>query len=247
MTFIIPDGNEALKDDIPTVVSLIERNAKWVNPNAFHRLQVWYPHIARGQPLYDATWKNPYSNTRRATGASAAKFEGNVAASKSLIAALGVASPKPKNWTVCHIWGYDDPNFAGQSSVVQDPKYYSCIANMIWLPTSLKSFTDTLPQIKSMLRVCAFHLYHWACEHPSVATEADKIRSGWTPPFYPQSWPCSNRPDSMPTGVAPFTSRVEKNIQRRKQNIKAELEAADLPHYPKKQVLEVLRFWDIRI
>ena len=55
----------------------------------------------------------------RATGVTAEKFEGNVAALNSLVAALGVASPRPKNWTVCHIWSYDDPSFAQQSSVVR--------------------------------------------------------------------------------------------------------------------------------
>jgi hypothetical protein len=44
---------------------------------------------------------------------------------------------------------------------------------MVWLPTPLKGFTDTLPEIKAMLRVCAFHLYGWACEHPSVADQVE--------------------------------------------------------------------------
>jgi len=232
---------------MPTIAGLIERNSMWVSPTTFSKLQVWYPHVARGRPLYDASWTNPYTNTRRATGSTAAKFEGNVAASNALMAALGVMSPKPKNWTVCHIWGYDDPSFAGQSSVVQDPKYYSCVANMIWLPTSLKGFTDSLPQIKSMLRVCAFHLYGWACEHPSVAAEAHRIRLGWMPPFYPQTWPCKERPNSTPTRMAPFTDRIESKISKRKEKIKLELEATNLPNYPKKDVLEVLRFWNIQV
>ena len=117
--FHIPDGNEALRDDIPAVVELIERTALWVHPETFRRLPVWAPHTARGRPLYDAGWLRRYTNTRRATKITAEKFEGNVAALNALVAALDVASPKPKNWTVCHIWGYDDPSFAQQSSVVQ--------------------------------------------------------------------------------------------------------------------------------
>jgi hypothetical protein len=38
--FYIPDGNEALRDDIPAVVELIERTARWVNPETFRRLPV---------------------------------------------------------------------------------------------------------------------------------------------------------------------------------------------------------------
>ena len=102
--FYVPDGNEALRDDIPAVVELIERTARWVHPDTFRALPVWAPHTARGRPLYDAGWTRRYTNTRRATGVTAEKFEGNVAALNALVAALDVASPKPKNWSVCHIW-----------------------------------------------------------------------------------------------------------------------------------------------
>ena len=210
--FFIPDGNEALRQDIPAVVELIERTARWVNPETFRRLPVWAPHTARGRPLYDANWARRYTNTRKATGVTAEKFEGNVAALQALVAALDVASPKPKNWTVCHIWGYDDPSFAQQSAVVQDPRYFSCVANMVWLPTPLKGFTDTLPEIKAMLRVCAFHLYGWACEHPSVAEQADKVRSGWIPEGYPKSWPSPERPSARPPGRDRETQATHKGI-----------------------------------
>lgn len=245
--FFIPDGNEALRQDIPAVVELIERTARWVNPESFRRLPVWAPHTARGRPLYDANWARRYTNTRKATGVTAEKFEGNVAALQALVAALDVASPKPKNWTVCHIWGYDDPSFAQQSAVVQDPRYFSCVANMVWLPTPLKGFTDTLPEIKAMLRVCAFHLYGWACEHPSVAEQADKVRSGWIPEGYPKSWPSPERPSARPPGTAPFSERIEKEIAKRKRRIKASMENARFVHYPRAEVMEVLKFWGIRL
>ena len=163
--FFIPDGNEALRDDIPAVVELIERTSRWVHPKTFRALPVWAPDTARGRPLCDAGWSRRETNTRQATGIRAEKFEGNVAALNAPVAALGVASPKPKNWTVCHIWGYDDPSFAQRSNVVQDPRYFSCVANMVWLPTALKGFTDILPEIKTMLRVCSFHRYGWTCEN----------------------------------------------------------------------------------
>jgi hypothetical protein len=52
---------------------------------------------------------------------------------------------------------------------------------MVWLPTSLKGFTDDLPQIKTMLRTCAFHLCGWAGEHESMAKQSQIIRSGAVP------------------------------------------------------------------
>jgi hypothetical protein len=245
--FEVPDGNEALRDDIPAIVELIVRTARWVHPKTFSALPVWAPHTARGQPLYDSGWTRRYTNQRKATGVTIEKSEGNVAALKSLLSALDVATPRPKNWTVCHIWGYDDPSFAQSGSIVQDPLYFSCVANMVWLPTSLKGFTDTLPEIKAILRVCSFHLYGWACEHPSVADQATKIRSGWIPELYPKSWPSPDNKAVLPPGTAPHTARVEKEILRRKLKIKADIENAAYHHYPKDEVLKVLEFWKITL
>lgn len=247
MPFYIPDGNEALRDDIPAVVELIERTARWVHPETFRRLPVWAPHTARGRPLYDAQWCRRYTNTRRATGAKSEKFEGNVAALKALTEALDVAPPKPKNWTVCHIWGYDDPSFAQRSRIVQDPRYFSCVANMVWLPTPLKGFTDALPEVKAMLRVCAFHLYGWVCEHPSVEEQANKVRSGWVPPLYPGSWPSPDHPNVLPPGTAPFSAQIDQRIAKRKLKIKNDLANPGFEHYPKDEVIEVLKFWGVEL
>lgn len=241
------DGNEALRSDLPAIVELIERTARWVHPDTFRALPVWAPHTARGRPLYDALWSRRYTNTPKSTGVAADKSEGNVAALKALVAALGVASPKPRNWTVCHIWGYDDPNFAQRSRVVQDPRYFSCVANMVWLPTALKGFTDTLPEIKAMLRVCSFHLYGWICEHESVKAEAERIRSGWMPPEYPLNWPSATRPGIHPPGTAPFTQQIAQEVAKRKAKIRADLMNSEYRHYPRAEVEDVLKFWGVHL
>ena len=245
--FYVPDGNEALREDIPAIVRLIERTSRWVHPDTFKALPVWAPHTARGRPLFDASWARQYTNTRSATGVTAEKFEGNVAALKALVAALGVASPRPKNWTVCHIWGYDDPSFAQRSTVVQDPRFFSCVANMVWLPTSLKGFTDTLPEIKAMLRVCSYHLYGWVCEHESVQTQADQVRAGWIPANYPKTWPSPDRPGVLPPGTAPFTAAIAREIEKRKAKIRSDLSNAEYIHYPKAEVEAVLDFWKVKL
>ena len=46
---------------------------------------------ARGMPLFDASWSRRYTNTRKATGITSEKFEGNVAAAQALFAALDAA------------------------------------------------------------------------------------------------------------------------------------------------------------
>jgi hypothetical protein len=47
--------------------------------------------------------------------------------------------------------------------------FFSCVGNMVLLPTPLKAFTDTMPEIKSMLRICARNLYGWQCDHESMS------------------------------------------------------------------------------
>ncbi len=246
-TFVIRDGNEEIAAEIPLVVEIIARAARWVHPDAFRHLPVWCPWAARGKPLYDTSWQRRSTNTRRSTKQTFEKVEGNIAASKALIAALGVASPRPRNWTVCHIWGYDDPAFATQGSIVQDPRYFSCVANMIWLPTPLKGFTDALPEVKTILRTCAYHLYGWACEHPSVAAQAQSIRAGAIPPGYPFSWPAPDRPGLLPAGTAAFSSAVEDEIRKRKLRFRTLLADSNLTHFPREDVLQVLAFWKVHL
>ncbi len=140
---VIPDGNAEIAAELPSIIDLIARTSRWVHPETFRELPVWCPWAARSCALYDRSWKRQYTNTKRSTNQTSPKFEGNENAAKSLIAALGVANPKPPNWTVCHIWGYDDPAFASQGAVVRDPRYYTCVGNMIWLPTPLRAYPRT--------------------------------------------------------------------------------------------------------
>jgi hypothetical protein len=230
---------------MPQIIQLIARTSRWVHPDTFHELPVWCPWTARGRPLYDQSWQRRSSNTRRSTQQTSDKFEGNIAAGNALIAALGVPRPKPRNWTVCHIWGYDDPNFASQGSIVQDPRYFSCIANMVWLPTPLKGFTDALPEIKMLLRTCAFHLYGWVCEHETAKPQAEKIRAGFIPEGYPTCWPAPDRPDVLPPGTASFTPAILEDIRRRKALIRAKMSDASLTHFPRDEVRTVVEFWRI--
>ena len=221
---VIPDGNEEIAAEIPPIVGVIARTARWVHPQTFQALPVWCPWTARKRPLYDSKWQQRATNTRRDTGVTSEKFEGNVAAANALMAALSVAPPKPKNWTVCHIWGYDDNRFTSESNIVRNPRYYSCVGNMIWLPSALKAFTDGLPEIKAMLRTCAFHLYGWVCEDPGVKPQADAIRGGAVPEGYPTDWPSPERPGLLPPGTAPYDDAVRSEIRRRKARIAAMLE-----------------------
>jgi hypothetical protein len=238
--FIIPDGLDEIRHAIPDAIKLIAKTARWVHPETFRALPLWYPEFARGAPLYDASWSRQYFNGSR----NQDKVEGNVQAAKALVSALG--TKKAKNWTVCHIWGYDDPNFSAKGSIVRDRRFYSCIGNMIWLPTPLKGFTDAVPEIKSLLRICAFHLYGWACEQEGLDDQVKMIKSGHLPEGYPDEWPTAKR-RIHPPGTAPYSDKVVAAIQKRKSELKRRLEANNLKHFPRDEVMSTLAYWNIKL
>lgn len=233
----IPDGLAQIDKEIPLIMEMISQSARWVHPDVYKALPVWRPEKARKMPLYKKDWC-----TRSISKSDAPKFETNGGALLSLREALGIN--KPRNWTTCHIWGYDDANFAGKSVIVQDARFYSCVANMVLLPTPLKGFTDAVPTIKHHLRVCAFHLYGWACEHEIVNEESALVRSGEIPDGYPVTWPTVDR-RVLPAGTGPFDDKIKKRIAERKRKIARDLENFDLVHYPRDSVRSVLEFWKV--
>lgn len=244
---LLPDGLEALRRELglKDVMGLIERTAHWVEPQTFEYLPVWYPGHARRAPLYKANWSEPQMNRNRQTGAIAHKFEGDIHASKALTLALGLRPAERPNWSCCHIWGVDDAAYQISNAVVQDRRFFSCVANMVLLPTPLKAFTDVMPEVKMMLRVCALQLYTWSCDCDEVADNASQVAewSDWG--VYPESWPKPGR-SSLPIGTARFSTRIKDAADRRKTAIRKDLETAG-PHYPRDDVRRVLDYWNISL
>ncbi len=238
----VPDGLSLIVRELPQVMRMIVQTARWVHPDTFRALPVWCPDTARGRARYDAAWSRQLVH-----GNGTPKVEANIRAASAFVEALGVKTPpKPKNWTVCHIWGYEDEKFSGKSHVVQDPRFYSCVGNMVWLPTPLKGFTDAVPQIREYLKVCAFHLYGWACEHDDVQAAAERVRSGAVPEGYPSAWPTAERHE-LPPGTAPRSDRVRASIARRKAAIRGQLANGELTNFDHDSVREVLAFWRIEL
>jgi hypothetical protein len=235
------DGLSVIKKELPFVMKMIARTAQWVHPETFKALPIWCPETARGFHRYDARWSRVIVNKQ-----GVPRKETNIQAAKALVEALGIGTPKPKHWTVCHVWGYDDEKFAGHSKVVKDPHYYSCVGNMIWLPTPLKGFTDAVPEIKACLRFCVFHLYGWVCEHDDfkIQSESDRIRSGKMPVDYPKDWPTAER-KILPPGTAQFSESARQSVAKRKAKIRKCLADMSLKHYPRDTVRRVLKFWKV--
>ncbi|WP_294309718.1 hypothetical protein [Sphingomonas yabuuchiae] len=239
------DGLDALRAELSLieVMRLIERTARWVDPATFRLLPVWYPEHSRRGLFYKADWSAPQMNRNRQTGVEVHKHEGNNYAAKALTQALGLRGRNRPNWSCCHIWGVDDATYASTNVIVQDPRYYSCVANMVLLPSPLKAFTDVMPEVKAMLRACAFHTYDWRCDH-AAASIAD-LGEIALDPAYPNSWP-RRLDDAPPPGVMPLTPAIQGDIEKRLHAIRRDLVHAGA-YYPRGQVRDVLAHWCVEL
>lgn len=241
----LADGLEILRRELSLkqTLSLIERTARWVSPETFKRLPVWYPEHHRRGLFYKANWSEPQLNTNRQTRQSTHKHEGNLYANKALTHALGLRSAMRPNWSCCHIWGLDDSTYATTNLVVQDARFYSCVANLVLLPTPLKAFTDVMPEVKAMLRACAANLYEWQCDHPELAPV--DVTAIVADPAYPESWP--RFPGAgIPLGTVAINDRIKRDIDKRIDTIRNDLKDAG-PFYPREQVRAVLGYWNLTI
>jgi hypothetical protein len=240
---VIDNGLDALRAEIGLreLTSLIERTARWVAPETFQLLPVWFPEHARRRHFYKANWSEPQKNRNRTTGTVVHKVEGNVYANQALTLALGLRKSTRPNWSCCHIWGVDDPTYQQSNAVVSDHRFYSCVANMVLLPTPLKGFTDTMPEIKTMLRICARNLYGWQCDHEdmeSVNASLDEWED-WS--AYPGSWP-RELGEKTPLGVVELTPEIRDLALKRLANIRHELKNAG-EFYPREEVRRTLHYW----
>lgn len=222
-------------------MGLIERTARWVDPATFRLLPVWYPEHARGAPFYKDNWSEAQFNKNRQTGHTEHKREVNTYANKALTRALGLRSDDRPNWSCCHIWGVDDSLYQESNIIVRYHCFYSCVANMVLLPTPLKAFTDVMPDVKAMLRVCARNLYGWHCDHPSMARTLATLEAGLDWDAYPKSWPREPQA-SIPRGMIPLDERIRRMAAQRLNRIRYDLEKAG-DNYPRERVREAIVYW----
>ena len=147
------------------------------------------------------------------------------------------------NWSCCHIWGVDDATYQKSNDVVSDHRFYSCVGNMVLLPTPLKAFTDTMREIKAMLRICARNLYGWQCDHESMSAVNSALDrwSDWS--AYPKSWPHSPG-EQRPLGIVDLTPGIAKSAANRLATIRRDLQNAG-KFYPKDAVRAALAYWRI--
>jgi len=152
---------------------------------------------------------------------------------------------KKKNWSCCHIWGIDDATYQLSNVVAMDRRFFTCVGNMVLLPTPLKAFTDTMPEIEAMLRICARNLYGWQCDHEHLLATNTALDS-WTDwESYPESW--SRKPhEKLPLDVMALTPAIRASAEKRKAAIRHDLEHAG-EHYLRNEVRAALDYWNITL
>lgn len=207
------------------IAGLLGALTRWVDPATFRLLPVWFPFSARKFPSYNAKWTKQLTNNKKP------KFEGNTNANMTLARALGVTTKDRPNWTCCHIWGNDDTSYATGHSEVNDPRYYSCLANMVLLPTPLKAFTDSVPEVKAALRLAAYKLYGFMPEGRETPT--DKQAGAWLP----HGWGGGEI-----SGIVPMSSHIHRSAKERFSYIKRRFNEAP-GYYPREQVKTVSDYW----
>ncbi len=225
---MLGDGVEEFKRNVDpqAIANLVSITARWVDPDTFALLPVSSPHTYRKAPLYKSDWQE------RQTNRSAPKHEGNVAANIALTKALGLKSSERKNWSCCHIWGNDDASFQSAESEVNNPRYFTCLANMVLLPSPLKAFTDTIPEIKAALRIAAYTLYGFIPENRNLPAPADAGA------FLPNAWLEENF-----NGIHHLNSKIRRWAENESRKI-ARLVDKPIGSYPIDQVREVIVYWN---
>ena len=228
---MLRDGLEEfhLHVDPKVVANLLRDTARWPDPALFRMLPVRQPHTARKQPLSKANWQD------RATNNGAPKIEGNVAANTTLTESLGLRKSQRSNRTCCHIWGNDDARYQSSASEVNDPRYFTCIANMVLFPTPLKAFTDAVPEVKAALRYVAKLLYGFWPERRDDPTAA---QAG---PYLPDAW---TNAATVP-GVIPMTAAMQRRAEQRWREIAAKLRNPP-GSYPARAERDLLSYWCLR-
>lgn len=128
---------------------------------------------------------------------------------------------------------------------MRDRRFYSCVANMVLLPTPLKAFTDTMPEVKAMLRICSRNLHGWTCDHDSLLATVATLDAWDAWEYYPASWPRSPGA-GRPLGTVALTPEIERTAATRRSGTVRDPASAG-PHYPREGVRAVLAYRRIAV
>ena len=116
---------------------------------------------------------------------------------------------------------------------------------MVLLPTPLKAFTDSMVEVKAMLRICARNLYGWHCDRDDLKAAVALIDAWHEWDAYPASWP--RAPGTVqPLGVSRLNDTIRTYTTRRLDKIRQDLTNAGT-HYPRAKMCAALAYWNIAV
>ena len=116
---------------------------------------------------------------------------------------------------------------------------------MVLLPTPLKAFTDAMPKVKAILRICARNLYGWQADHEYLLATNTALDNWADWDASPQSWPRKLN-EKLPLGVVPLSPMIQSRARKRLAAIRKGLESA-AQHYPRDNVRAALEYWKVTL
>ena len=174
----------AERETTTDLAALVAAASVWANPKihdilkANGRFGLWYPATRRYRKG---------ATERKGQILDGIRLDDNTYANYALKNALPLGARAYLNYSVCHIWPescYDD-------------RCYTCIANLVLVPSPLMSITDCHPATQNALRYRAWELYSW---YPPQAT----------PPYRPDQYPSHWRTPE------PFTTEIADRLNGRR-------------------------------
>lgn len=113
---------------------------------------------------------------------------------------------------------------------------------MVLLPTPLKAFTDAMPELKTMLRLCAKNTYGWSCGADLLPNEHAAMDNFTSWDDYPKSWPRTFG-DRFPIGVMHLNPVIHQSAKKRLEKIWFDLVRAG-EFYPREKVQDAMSYWE---
>ena len=158
---LLASGTARLGVKLPALVASC---GLWAHPRVFQECRkldpngAWFPNTRRAR-----------KDEKRGEVVNGITLDDNSKANQAIKKAVFGSGVMPKRYGACHIW----------PKSCYDPRYHTCIANLVLLPVALASLTDHDPEVIACLKCRSFELYGW---HPDDMPPPER------PPGYPDGW-----------------------------------------------------------
>ncbi|WP_372050734.1 hypothetical protein PJ900_20430 [Tistrella mobilis] len=177
--------------------ALVASCTLWAHPRVFQERRkldlngAWFPNTRRAR-----------KDEERGNVVNGIILDDNSKANAAIKKAVFGSGVIPERYSACHIW----------PKSCYDPRYHTCIANLVLLPAALASLTDHDPEVIACLKYRSFELYGW---HPAEMPPPERpagYPDGWLDPSFVSSKMCKEVP-------GPQKPAAKMSYEHGKQNI----------------------------